>query len=328
VPLEVLLGLTERNPAVNQEASPETAIVKHTKSPSPAVKSLLEAHPELHWRCKRFLPTATAEMLYQVIGLPRALKRDEWRAFVLANGGPDPEATPSASSSSDHETPHGERSRRDASVSPQPQRRPHKPSRSRPRAISEALSSRGSDDSLDSERRRHRRHRSRPSRESEYRNRERGGDLRRDREYRARSIESDHRTRDSVRARRREGGHRSSSRHISEVRQGASLRVHRRPHDGSPTTDRKTRGGARHRESSQVASPRPSEAKRRHRGASVDSPSLESPSGSKRRPREGGRSRSPAGRADSPGSDRWYANSEALEETPESARESPLPHSR
>jgi hypothetical protein len=269
VPLESLLGLkAQREPSVKQEELPSApleatgnALVRHSASPSPApTKSLLEEHPELHWRCKRFLPAAKAELLYQVVGLPRALKRTEWQAFVVANGGRNPEATPSASSLSDCETPHSSRrrgrNRHDVSLSPKRHRRRHKRHRSHSRVISEALYSSASDtpEASPAAQQCRRGLRSGCSRESEYR---------------------------------------SSSRNKSEGHEGR----HR-----SPRGDR-----------------RPHEVHR--------SPPLEPAqrTWSERRRKEKLHSNSPKTRAASPGSDRWYAYSEAMEETPEATPESPLP---
>ena len=118
--LEQLLGLPAPKPPQPLPASApvatagdnETAIVPagmegqlvNADLPPLSYKSLLEEHPEMHYKCRRFLPRAEVEVLYQVVGIPRALRRAEWRAFVLAQGGADPEATTSGSSESDTES--------------------------------------------------------------------------------------------------------------------------------------------------------------------------------------------------------------------------------
>ena len=139
MPLEHLLGLSRRQSsgaAVKVEDESSTAVVPSDGAAAAAgdgsAKSLLEEHPEMFYKCKRFLPQATAELLYQVIGLPRALRRFEWRQFVLSNGGGDPEAAHSDASTSDGGAARRGSRRGAASVqrSPSPRRRSRHRSRS------------------------------------------------------------------------------------------------------------------------------------------------------------------------------------------------------
>ena len=129
LPLETLLGLPRPHAAgaaaagnndgplieepgdddvINEKAivpaSNAAVLVDRAELPPLRRKSILHEHPAMHHRCRRFLPAAPIELLHQVIGIPQALTRGEWRAFVVHNGGKDPEAAAHSGSDSDVST--------------------------------------------------------------------------------------------------------------------------------------------------------------------------------------------------------------------------------